>query len=403
MLAVGLALFTVASAVCGFAPGAGLMVGGRVVQGAAAAIVAPQVLSIIGVLYQGRDRVRAFTAYGLSLGFAAVFGQLIGGALIRADVAGLGWRSCFLVNLPVGIGVLAALPRLVPESRAPRDPGDSRARGQVDAAGTALVTLALVALVLPLVQGRADGWPAWTWACLAASLPLLLVFWAHQARRAGRALTPLVDLAMFRGRAFTAGVALGGVFFAGMASFFLVLTLYLQQGRGLSALVTGSVFTPMGASYLVTTLRMPQLAALLGRQLIAAGGLAIAAGQAGLLITVHQIGLTGSVWLLTPSLLVIGAGMGMVTAPLSSVVLAGVDPRHAGAASGVLSTMQNIGNALGVAVIGVVFFGAIGGSADPAAFPHAMSSSAAWLAGLGLAVAAGAQLLPRGEAATQPA
>jgi MFS family permease len=394
MLTVGLALFTAASAVCGFAPNAGIMVAGRVVQGAAAAIVGPQVLCLIGVLYQGRDRVRAFTAYGLSLGFAAVFGQLIGGVLIRADVAGLGWRTCFLVNLPVGIGVLAALPKLVPESRAPRD---SQTRGPIDVTGTVLVTLALVALVLPLVQGRAEGWPAWTWACLAASLPLLLVFLAHQYRRVDRAMTPLIELGLFRSRAFTAGIALAGVFFAGMASFFLVLTLYLQQGRGLSTLVTGSVFTPMGASYLVTTVRMPQLAALLGRQLIAVGGLVIAAGQAGLLITVHEIGLTGSPWLLTPSLLVIGAGMGLVTAPLSSTVLAGVEHRHAGAASGVLSTMQNIGNALGVAVIGVVFFGALSRAAGPAAFPHAMSSSAAWLAGLGLAVAAGAQFLPRGE------
>jgi EmrB/QacA subfamily drug resistance transporter len=400
LLAVGLALFTVASAVCGFAPDAGTMVAGRIVQGAAAAIVGPQVLSIIGVLYEGRSRVRAFTAYGLSLGFAAVFGQLIGGALIRADIAGLGWRWCFLVNLPVGLCVLAVLPRLVPESRAPRD---LRTRGLVDVTGTALVTLALVALVLPLVQGQAQGWPAWTWACLAASLPLLLAFWAHQARRTRRAMTPLIDLGMFRSRAFTAGVALAGVFFAGMASFFLVLTLYLQQGRGLSALATGSVFTPMGASYLATTVRMPQLAALLGRQLIAVGGLVIAAGQAGLLITVHQIGLTGSAWLLAPSLLVIGAGMGMVTAPLSSVVLAGVEDRHAGAASGVLSTMQNIGNAVGVAVIGVIFFGALGRVAGPATFPHAMSSSAAWLIGLGLAVAAGAQFLPRSEGTTQRA
>jgi MFS family permease len=392
MFAAGVGLFTIASAVCGFAPGPAVMIAGRIVQGAAAAVVGPQVLSLIGVLFTGRDRVRAFTAYGLSLGFAAVFGQLIGGALIKADVAGLGWRTCFLVNLPVGVVVLAALARYVPESRAQRDEG---APGLLDLTGTVLITAAMVALVLPLVQGRALGWPAWTWACLASSAPLLLIFAASQARRRRRGLTPLVDLRMFRSRAFTAGTAVGCVFFMGMAAFFLVLTLYLQQGRGLSALVTGAVFTPMGASYLITTMAMRRLGALLGRQLIAAGGLAVAIGQAGLLVTVSRIGLTGSPWLITPALLVIGAGMGGVTAPLSSTVMAGAEPRYAGAASGVLSTAQNIGNALGVAVLGVVFYGALGRTPAASAFPHAMSASAWWLAGIGLAVAAGTQFLPR--------
>jgi EmrB/QacA subfamily drug resistance transporter len=394
MFAAGVALFTVASAVCGFAPDPGVMIAGRIVQGAAAAMVGPQVLSLIGILFTGKDRARAFTAYGLSLGFAAVFGQLIGGALIRADIAGLGWRSCFLVNLPVGAAVLAAAPRMVPESRARRQDG---ARGAVDLTGTAVITAAMVALVLPLVQGRTLGWPAWTWACLAASVPLLLIFAWHQAFRARHGSTPLVDLAMFRNRAFTAGIVAGCVFFMGMAAFFLVLTLYLQQGRGLSALVTGAVFTPMGASYLVTTGAMPRLTALLGRQLIAAGGMAVAAGQAGLVVTVSHIGLSGSPWLLTPALLVIGAGMGMVTAPLSATVMSGVEPRYAGAASGVLSTGQNIGNALGVAVLGVVFYGALGSVKAPAAFPHAMSASSWWLAAIGVAVAAVAQVLPRGK------
>jgi MFS family permease len=395
MLIAGLALFTAASAVCGLAPDSAVMITGRFAQGAAAAIVGPQVLSIIGVLYTGRDQVRAFTAYGLSLGLAAVFGQLIGGLLIQADVAGLGWRSCFLVNLPVGVVVLALLPRVVPESRAPRD-----GSGGLDLAGAALVTLALVALVLPLVEGRAEGWPAWAWACLAASAPLLALFGVHQRRRARLARMPLIDLGIFRGRAFTAGVALGGLFFAGMASFFLVLTLYLQQGRGLGALGAGAVFTPMGASYLATTLYMQRLTGLLGRQALAIGGLVIAAGQAGLLVTTGQLGLSGSTWLMTPALLVIGAGMGMVVAPLSAMVLAAAGPRHAGAASGILSTAQNVGNALGVAVIGVVFFGALG--AGRAGFPHALESSVAWLAVVGVAVAAGVQLLPARRAAQGP-
>jgi EmrB/QacA subfamily drug resistance transporter len=396
MFALGLALFTLASLACGIAQTSAILIAGRVVQGLATAIVTPQVLSIIGVLYTGRDRAKAFTAYGLSLGLGAVFGQLIGGLLIQANAAGLGWRTCFLVNVPVCAVALALTPRLVPESRAPHDPARSRA-SQLDPTGTALITLALVALVLPLVQGRAQGWPDWAWACLAAAVPLLLAFAVHQRRRSGRGATPLIDLTMFRERAFAAGVILSLVFFAGMASFFLVLVLYLQEGRGLDALAAGALFTPMGVSYLASTLCTPRLAGPMGRQLLTVGGLVIAAGQVILLVTVERLGMTGNTWLLTPALLVLGTGMGLVVAPLSATVLARTSPNHAGAASGVLSTAQYVGNALGVAVIGVVFYGALGPAPRPAAFPHAIEEACGSIAVIALAVAAGVQFLPRGQ------
>jgi MFS family permease len=162
IFALGVALFTLSSAACGLAGGPGMLVGARLVQGGAAALLMPNVLSLIGVLYDGVDRARALAAYGMTMGLAAVSGQLIGGVLVQADIAGLGWRTVFLINVPVGAVALALAPRLIPESRVP-------GRGRVDLTGTLLVTAGLTAIVLPLVEGRTHGWPLWTWLSLAGS------------------------------------------------------------------------------------------------------------------------------------------------------------------------------------------------------------------------------------------
>jgi MFS family permease len=181
MFSLGLFLFTVASAACGLAPSASVLVAARIGQGLAAALLMPQALAILGVIYTGARRVQAFTIYGMALGLAAVSGQLIGGALIEANPAGLGWRTVFLINIPVGAAGLLLAPRLVPESRAE---GGSR----LDLVGAALVTVGLTAIVLPLIEGRTHGWPPWTWLSLAVSPLLLLGFARHQhwlGRRGG--------------------------------------------------------------------------------------------------------------------------------------------------------------------------------------------------------------------------
>ncbi|MEO9176448.1 MAG: MFS transporter, partial [Gaiellales bacterium] len=158
----GMLLFTLASGACGVAPGGGTLVAARLVQGLGAALVTPQVLSIVSVAFEGKERARAFGIYGITLGLAAVLGQLIGGLLIQADILGLGWRACFLINLPIGLVALVLVPRLVPESRV-------EGAGRLDLVGMGIITLGLAAIVLPLIEGRAQGWPAWTWACLAVS------------------------------------------------------------------------------------------------------------------------------------------------------------------------------------------------------------------------------------------
>ena len=384
----GLALFTVASAACGLAWSPTALVVARLAQGVAAALLSPQVLSIIGVAYTGPDRVRALSVYGITLGLAAVGGQLIGGVLVHADVAGLGWRSCFLINVPIGAVALAVAPRLVPESRAER-------ASRLDLAGTVLVTAGLTAVVLPLVEGRSHGWPPWTWAALAVAPAILLAFAAHQRRLGHRGGAPLLDPVLFRDRAFSAGLLTQLVFWCGQASFFLVLALYLQLGRGLDALQAGLVFTILAVAYLVASLEAPALTARLGRRLPAIGALVLASGHALLAASVAGLGTTGPVGLLAPALLLVGAGMGLVITPLTSTVLGSLEPQLAGAASGALSTMQQVGNALGVAVTGVVFFGAL-----DRGFAHAFEVSLVELAVLCVAVAGLTRLLPRPAAAS---
>jgi EmrB/QacA subfamily drug resistance transporter len=388
MYAIGLALFTLASAAAGVAPSAGALVGARVAQGLAAALLTPQVLAILNTVYTGRQRAAAYNAYGLAMGLGGVFGQLIGGALIQADPAGLGWRAIFLINVPVGVVAVALTFRLVPESR----PGG---RARLDLVGTALVSAGLVAVVLPLIEGRQQGWPLWTWLCLAAAPVLLAAFAGTQYRlgRTGRA--PLVDLVLFRERAFSVGLVIFLCYTVTAGSFFLVLSLYLQIGHGLSALGSGLLILPLGAGFFLASARAAQLAARWGRQVVAAGAVTLAAGDGMLALAVHGIGVTGSVLWMVPALLVIGTGMGLVMTPLSPTILAGVAPEHAAAASGVLATVQEVGGALGIALIGIVFFGALGTPPRPAAFAHALDLSLVVLAGCVSAVAALVQLLPR--------
>jgi len=379
---IGLALFTASSAACGLAPTASTLVAGRLVQGVAGALLMPNVMSIISVVYTGADRVKALSAYGMVMGLAAVGGQLIGGVLVQANPFGLGWRSCFLINVPIGLIALALAPRLVPESR------DSRARG-LDPVGTALVTAGLTAIVLPLVDGRQHGWPAWTWISLAIAPVILAAFVAQQRHLARRGGAPLLDLTLFRERTFSAGLLAQAVFWCGQASFFLVLALYLQQGRGMTPLHAGLVFTILAVSYLAASLGAPALATKHGRKVLAFGALVLACGHVLLLLAVANIGVGGSIAILVPGLLLIGAGMGLGITPLATIILFGMKPEQAGAASGALTTMQNIGNALGVAVIGVVFYGALGGG-----IAHAFELSLGALATILLCVAALTRLLP---------
>ena len=379
---IGLGLFALASALCGLAPTAAVLVAARLAQGIGGALIAPNVLSVIGVTYPGPARVRAITVYGIVMGLDAATGQLIGGILIAANPLGLGWRAVFLINVPVCIAALTCAPRFVAESRAAQ-------ASSLDVRGMALVTAALTALVLPLVEGTQLHWPAWTWASLALSPILLVLFVGSQLRSARRGGTPLLDPKVFRQRALAAGLVTQLAFWCGQASFFLVLALYLQQGRGLDALHAGLTFSILAVAYLAASLRAPALTLRLGRDLIAAGALTLAAGEGALLLTVALSGSSAPVGWLTPGLLLVGAGMGLGITPLTTTVMAHADPQQAGAVAGALSTMQQVGNSLGVAITGVIFFGAL---AD--GYERAFALSLAQLGCLLVAVAAATRLLP---------
>jgi EmrB/QacA subfamily drug resistance transporter len=383
---LGLGLFTLASLACGLAPDQSVLIVARLLQGVAAALISPNVLAIIGVAYQGSARVQALTVYGMVMGFAAAGAQLIGGALVQADLAGLGWRTVFLINLPVGVAGMLLAPVHLPESRS--------AGSRVDLLGTLLVMVGLTAVLLPLVEGRQQGFPEWTWLSLGLAPLILGGFVAHQLRLSRRGGRPLLEPLLFRQRSFSAGLITQLAFWSGMASFFVVLALYLQQGRGLNALQAGLVFTIMAGAYLVTSLRAPRLTLRFGRRVILVGALTLAAGYALLLAGVAVASAETWVLELAPGLLLAGAGMGLCITPLVATVLSNVPAQYAGAASGTLSTVQQLGNALGVAITGVLFFGSLSNG-----YAYAFQISLGEFVVLLLLVAALTRLLPRGSGA----
>jgi EmrB/QacA subfamily drug resistance transporter len=373
---IGLAAFVLASALCALAPDPGFLIAARLVQGAGGAIMAPNIMSILGMTYTGRDRVRAISIYGMVMGIAAVGGQLIGGVLIDANVAGLGWRAIFWVNVPIGVAALAAAWRLVPESRAAN-------AGHLDLPGAALLAAGLVAIVLPLADGRQQGWPAWSWACLALG-PVLLGLFAGYLRRASRhGRQPLLDPAIFAVRTLRVGLTVQALFWCQQAASYLLLALFLQQGRGLGALESGAVFAVLAAGYLLTSLRAPALTVRFGRRVIATGAVCAAVGDLLLVLAVWHWGVGGPLVALFPGLFLLGAGQGLCITPLTTTVLSHADARTAGSISGALSTAQQVGNAIGVAVSGVIFFGLLSHG-----FPAAFGTSMAQMAGLLVVVAA---------------
>jgi EmrB/QacA subfamily drug resistance transporter len=357
---IGVAGFTVMSALCGAAQTPGMLIGSRIAQGVFGAIMIPQVLSVIQVIFPAAERIKALAAFGVTAGLGTVSGPLLGGLLTQHNLFGLDWRPIFLINVPVGILALAASVILVSESRAPRPP-------RLDPGGVILSSAALLLLLYPLVQGRQLGWPLWTFASMAAALPVFGVFVAYEIVKDRRDGSPLVQLSMFRRRSFAVGIAIAVTFFLGVTSFALVLTLFLQIGLGFQPLHAGLTFLPFSGGVLVASGAAARLAPRFGRAVTMAGAVVMAAGMAGLIETVHHYGGAVTTWDMVPALVVAGVGMGSVLAPLADIVLDRVPVRHAGSASGVFNTSLQLGASVGVAVIGVIFFGLLGSQSAPAA------------------------------------
>jgi EmrB/QacA subfamily drug resistance transporter len=357
---VGVTGFTIMSALCGAAQSPGMLIGCRVVQGAMGAIMVPQVLAVIQVIFPPAERIKALAGFGVTAGLGTVSGPLLGGLLIQHNLFGLGWRPIFLINVPVGILAVVASAVLIPESRAPRRP-------RLDPGGVALISAALLLLLYPLVQGRQLGWPVWTFVAMAASVPVAIAFVAYERAKSRKDGSPLVELSLFRARGFSVGMGIAIATFLGVASFGLVLTLFLQLGLGFTALHAGLTFLPFSAGILVSSGAAARLAPRFGRGVTMAGTLLIAAAMAGLIVIVHHYGAATSTWDLVPGLAAAGLGLGAVIAPLADIVLDGVPGQQAGSASGVFNTGLQLGNSIGIAVIGVIFFGLLGSQSAAAA------------------------------------
>lgn len=381
IFSAGMAAFVLASLGCGLAATIETLLVARAAQGAAAALMVPQVLTFLGTVFSGADRAWAFRWFGITLGLASGTGQIIGGALVDLDVLGLGWRSCFLINIPIGLAALAATRRTLP---ADRMIGNQR----LDVIGAVLITSAMAALVLPLIEGRQRDWPTWTVASFVAAVALFLLLGAHVRRLASRGESPLVAMPVLTDRRVMTGIATVTMFYSAVASFSLVLSLYLQQGRGLEAFPSGAIFSIMVAGFLLTTFAGHHLTAVLGPHSLTVGATIIAVGHLSMRFAVVAIGTDGPLpWLFAPMLLT-GAGTGLVMAPLVAAMLARVDPALAGTASGLYSSGQQLGNAIGVAVIGIVYFGTTGPTPTPAQITQGMAASHLYLFAISLVVAA---------------
>ncbi|MFC9970949.1 MFS transporter [Spirillospora sp. NPDC127200] len=385
----GLAGFMVASAGCGLAPDPGTLIGMRVAQGLAGGLMIPQVFGIIRASFAPEARAKALGAYGAVLGVASVAGPLLGGVLVEADLFGLGWRAIFWVNVPIAVLGLIAAARYLPESRTP---GDAR----LDLPGALLAATAAVLLLLPLVQGRDWGWPWWGFALLALSVPAAILFLVRERRLVARNQQPILDPALLRVRAFAGGLSASLLFFGALGSYFLLLSLYLQLGTGRTALETGLVILPYAIGSIITSGIGVRFA---HRAVLVSGALVLAASQVVLLLIVRD-GAEPSSWALAAPLFMGGLGLGFTAPSLINVVLAGVPARDAGAAGGVLTTITQIGNALGVALLGVVFFTRLedaltAGATRPAAYGDAFTTILPWQVACYVVAAALMMLLPR--------
>jgi MFS family permease len=393
----GLAGFALASALCGLAWSPDSLIVGRLLQALAAAAMAPQALASVHALFPPHERGRALSIYGVSLGFSSIAGQSLGGALVAADIGGFGWRLIFLINLPIAIGAFAAAIPLLRETR-----GATRPR--LDLGGVVLSAAALTALVLPLIEGRERGWPWWTIAMLVSTPFLAEAFRRYEIGLARRGGEPLVAMDAFAAPGTLRGLGALSTLYA-LAAFFLTFSIYLQAGLGRGALAAGMAIAPFSAGFLVGSTFSPAIGARAGRAAPSVGFLSSATGLIALstLVRLAPAGQAPPFVALAPALFMIGLGMGISIPTLFRVIVERVDPRHAGLVGGMANSMLQVSAAMGVALLGGLFFVVRGSRTDPASIAHAFSVTMLAVAGCHLLGAAlGAGLGQRRRAAATP-
>ena len=355
---IGLTGFTLASALCGAAPDAPFLVAARIFQGVCAGLMFPQALSILQTTFPKKERPKALAIYGACVGLAMVCGPVLGGSLIELDLFGTDWRMIFYVNLPIGITALILGVGVIGESRAFGAP-------RLDVVGALLVTAGLFLLVLPLVLGQEEDWPAWTFWMMGGSLLVLGLFYLFERRLTARSAgTPLLRTTLFRQRGFTMGLLVNLVVFMGVPAFFFISVMTLQVAFEYSAIGAGAALLWFAAMVGAGSGRSAQVVRKLGTWTLTLGLTLMTLGMVGVIITVNIVETDLRGWQLAPALMVAGLGGGFFLAPVISVVIASIRSEDAGTASGVLATAQQVGAAIGIAVIGVLFFGFIGDNAQ---------------------------------------
>ncbi|MFD4479680.1 MFS transporter [Streptomyces sp. NPDC058471] len=374
----GVAAFGVTSLACGLAPGAWWLVGARVAQGAASALMLPQVLATIHATTRGERRSKSVALYGSVGGISIILGQVLGGVLVSADLAGTGWRAVFLVNAPVAVGALLCAVRSVPDSRAERP-----ARG--DIGGTLLLAASLIALLLPLTEGRAAGWPLWSVLSLVAAPFLAWAFARVELRAERTGGSPLLPPSLLREPGVRKGLVIGLPIFTGFAGWMFVSAVTLQQWLGFSPLKAGLTLIPMGVAQFAASMLAPRLVTRLGSRALTLCALVHGTGLAILALTVlwtPWASLTPLV--LAPGLALCGIGQGVQLALYYRIVLAAVPAEQAGAGSGLAATVQQSCLALGVATLGSLFLALVPPLGMRHAFAIILGTQLAGLAGLAL-------------------
>ncbi|MEV5276470.1 MFS transporter [Streptomyces sp. NPDC051994] len=345
---IGMAAFGLTSLACGLAPTAWTLVGARVAQGAAAALMMPQVLATIQATTQGPRRARAMSLYGATAGLSMVAGQILGGVLVAADVAGSGWRSVFLVNVPVAVLGLFLTARSVPETRSERP-------ATIDVPGTLLLAVSLVSLLLPLTEGRAAGWPLWTWVSLAVFPFAAVAFFLVERGADRRGQTPLVPPSLLELHSLRRGLVLVVPFSIGFSGFMFVIAVVLQQGLRMGPVAAGLALVPMALAFFAASLAGPRLIGRFGTRIVTAGGVLQAVGVALIALTVWRDWSGLTITELAPGVAIAGLGQGLQLPVLIRLMLSDVPADRAGVGSGVVVTTQQSALALGVATLGSLF------------------------------------------------
>ncbi|MEO5807400.1 DHA2 family efflux MFS transporter permease subunit [Devosia sp.] len=373
MFLIGVAGFTLASAFCGFAPSIEWLIVARVLQGFAGAIMTPQVLAIVQVTFPPQEKGQAFSLFGLSAGLAAVAGPIAGGLLIGANLWDLDWRPIFLVNVPVGIATVIAGWFLI--TRTPGHPGLKN-----DFVGIGLFGVSVTALVYPLIEGRTYGWPLWVWIMMAAAAVGLALFVLWEQRQARLDRPQLLNFSLISNPNFLLGMLVVTIFASGIPALFMVISILLQGGFGFSPLESGLTNTPFSVGVLAVSLVAGRFGSHYLRARLAVAGALLVVGLGWLHFIIAGVTDTIDHWTFLVPLFISGAGLGLGFSALFQSVLAGVPPRDAGAGSGALQAFQQIGGAVGVALVGEIFFGQLttafaSGTAPHAAFTHAAANA----------------------------